>query len=237
MGNSLGCVRAPKEEYDVGSNKLPLRAQSKDFKGRRYFQRKKRKSEDLRSVISTGTLGNCADFQDDCTGNHANQEKDSPFRQASISKDVHAGPVNVLTEAAVLPLCSGSAYSPKDLSADQQTSESCRSGVEGELHGVSPTSRITPAKQEGKVLRRTVSLGAVEHKLQTPRGNDRTASEEKFSRIICESGSCRERRMTLTSCPYTEIIPAKCVSRQHKVKETIGYWLFLFRSIFCLESM
>lgn len=203
MGNTLGCVRAPKEEYNVDPSKAPLSDQSKDFKG----QRKKRKPK---SVSSTGTLGNGTDFQDDCTENQPNQEKGSPFRQPRISKDVHVGPVpvQVLTKAGTLPLSSGSAYSPKDLSADQENLESCSSVVERELRDVGQTSRIIPAKddlEEEKLLRRTVSLKAVEHGLQTLRGNDRTASEEMLSRIAC--------------CPYTETIPAKCANRQLKVKQ------------------
>lgn len=47
MGNTAcGCVRTPKEDYYVDPRKAPLtQSQHKDHQGRRYFQRKKRKSE------------------------------------------------------------------------------------------------------------------------------------------------------------------------------------------------
>lgn len=45
MGNLCGCVRGPKEEGYVDPKQAPLKPASKELKGRRYFQRKKRKSE------------------------------------------------------------------------------------------------------------------------------------------------------------------------------------------------
>ncbi|XP_078128912.1 dystonin isoform X5 [Sander vitreus] len=111
MGNICGCVRGPKEECYVDPKKAPLSLESKERKGRRYFQRKKRKSEDfqpagsLRSPGSEATEAICssAEAQDGPDGNaeESQAELDKPSevethlsRQDSISTGIYVGEIS-----------------------------------------------------------------------------------------------------------------------------------------------
>lgn len=244
MGNICGCVRGPKEECYVDPKKAPLSLDSKERKGRRYFQRKKRKSGDFQSagslrsrgseVVTTEAICSSAEPQ---TGNtkEPQAELDKPSevethlsRQESISKGVYIGEVPVLilrdpcTQATKRLV-----YRSGRFSSEQTDDDRSRSTVEGKLRCINTASRGVSAKDGLLVkkllqrqLRRAVSFGAVEHMLRTLRGNDRPGSEETFAKIICGSQAHRRRRRRAYTCSgYGEHLPApaKCISYQHEV--------------------
>lgn len=238
MGNTCGCVRGPKEEYYLDPKKAPLRPESKDLKGRRYFQRKKRKSEDLKpagslrspeseTFVTTKAIcsgGECKNDPDGNTGENQT-ELDEPSgvakplsRQDSISKGVYVGeiPVLILRDGQTRPLATRLTCRLEKFSTNQADGDRRRSSVEEKLHGVSTTSKGVPAKEGLLVkkllqrqLRRAVSFGAVEHTLRTLRGNDRPGSEETFAKIIWGSQAHRRRRRRAYTCSgYVEHAPA-----------------------------
>lgn len=241
MGNICGCVRGPKEECYVDPKKAPLNPESKQLKGRRYFQRKKRKSgefqhvESLRgpgreAVTSEATCGG-AEPRDDLDGNaeESRAEPDKPSevekplsRQESISRGVYVGevPVIILRDPSNQPLGKKFAYRLGRFSTEQADGDGSRSAVEGKLRCVNTTSRGASAKDGLLVkkllqrqLRRAVSFGAVEHMLRTLRGTDRPGSEETFAKIIWGSQAHRRRRRRAYTCSgYVERLPAPAKS-------------------------
>uniref|UniRef100_A0A3B4WAC8 Dystonin n=1 Tax=Seriola lalandi dorsalis TaxID=1841481 RepID=A0A3B4WAC8_SERLL len=237
MGNICGCVRGPKEECYVDPKKAPLNPESKEQKGRRYFQRKKRKSGEfqpagsLRSrgseAIASGDICDSAELQDGPDGSTGgNQELlDKPsevenplLRQDSISKGVYVGevPVLILRDRNNQPLGKRLAYRLGRFSTEQTDGDRSRSFVEEKLRCINTTSRGVSAKDGLLVkkllqrqLRRAVSFGAVEHMLRTLRGNDRPGSEERFAKIIWDSQAHRRRRRRAYTCSgYVEHPPA-----------------------------
>ncbi|CAI5653922.1 unnamed protein product [Oreochromis niloticus] len=238
MGNTCGCVRGPKEEYYLDPKKAPLRAESKDLKGRRYFQRKKRKSEDLKpagslrsseseTFVTTKAICSGGERKNDPDGNTGENQTeldepsgvDKPLsRQDSISKGVYVGeiPVLILRDGQTQPLATRLTCRLEKFSTNQADGDRRRSSVEEKLHGVSTTSKGVPAKDGLLVkkllqrqLRRAVSFGAVEHTLRTLRGNDRPGSEETFAKIIWGSQAHRRRRRRAYTCSgYVEHAPA-----------------------------
>lgn len=243
MGNICGCVRGPKEECYVDPKKAPLNPDSKELKGRRYFQRKKRKSEPggslripgseslTRKAICTG-----AELQDNTKGNQVEVDKTPQVevhlsRQDTISKGVYIGEIPVVVHRGGGNKLLGTKLLRRlgNVSADVDDGDIHRSSEEGRLHGISATSRSTVARDGLLVkkllrrqLRRAISFGAVEHTLRTLRGNDRPGTEEMFAKIICGSQAHRRRRRRTCSCSgYMEHIPApaKSVYAQHEVKQ------------------
>ncbi|XP_032409209.1 dystonin isoform X2 [Xiphophorus hellerii] len=250
MGNISGCVRGPKEECYVDPKKAPLSAGSKELRGRQYFQRKKRKSEDLKpngasrsspgEFIGSSTVCNSSELQDDSEDNSKrnqteisklSQVENQLTRQGSLSKGVYIGevPVIVLRGDGNPPLDTRMACRLESLSTDIGNNHSCRNAVEGKHHGVSANPKNVSAKDGLLVkkllqrqLRRAVSFGAVEHVLQTLKGNDIPGSEEMFAKIICGSQEHRRRRHRTYTWPgYIKPAPApaKSVSTQRKISD------------------
>lgn len=228
MGNVCGCVRGPKEECYVDPRKAPLNPDSKELKGRRYFQRKKRKSEGFQPAGSLRASGSeavtseaiCSSAEprhgpDGNTGaSRAELDKPSEVethlsRQESISRSVYVGevPVLILRDPCNQSVRKRLAYRPGRFTAEQTDADRSISTVEAKLHGINTTSRGAPAKEGLLVkrllqrqLRRAVSFGAVEHMLRTLRGNDRPGSEETFAKIIWDSQAHRRRRRRAYTC-------------------------------------
>lgn len=218
MGNVCGCVRGPKEECYVDPSKAPLSPDTKELRGRRYFQRKKkRKSEDFQPTESLRSRGG-ESLQDEDTSRGTEprcgpdqgpdrEPEDSQDRVEtapeveeatrasldSISKGVYVGEVQVKRRAPLgqrLVLQSGR-------SSSQHTTTQAR------IHGITRTSRDVASKDSllgrkllQKQLRRVVTFGAVEHTLRTLRGDDRLV--ESLPRIIWSSQVHRRRRLAHT---------------------------------------
>ncbi|KAK5853912.1 hypothetical protein PBY51_015028 [Eleginops maclovinus] len=247
MGNICGCVRGPKEECYVDPKKAPLSLESKELKGRRYFQRKKRKSGDFQTAGSLRGLrrGEAVATEDNRGSAEpkgvpvANPEesqaglgtttelKKHVSRQDSISTGVYVGEVPVLVfRDPSNQTTKRLAYRPGRFFTDDERS---RSSVEGKLHCTKSTPGSASAKDGLLVkrllqrqLRRAVSFGAVEHMLKTLRGNDRPGSEETFAKIICGSQAHRRRRRRAHTCSgYVDHLPApaKYISNQHEISE------------------
>lgn len=237
MGNICGCVRSPKEECYVDPKKAPLNPESKELKGRRYFQRKKRKSQDFKPVGSLGgpvseaitnkVICSGAEPHDGPDGNtkESQAELDEPSqvekhlsRQESISRGVYVGevPVLILRDPCNQPLGKRLPYRLGRFSMEQTAGDRSKSSVEGKLRCINTASRGASAKDGLLVkkllqrqLRRAVSFGAVEHMLWTLRGNDRPGSEETFAKIIWGSQAHRRRRRRAYTCSgYVERLPA-----------------------------
>ncbi|TKS85462.1 Dystonin 230 kDa bullous pemphigoid antigen 230/240 kDa bullous pemphigoid antigen [Collichthys lucidus] len=237
MGNICGCVRGPKEECYVDPKKAPLRPESKELKGRRYFQRKKRKSEDFQpdgsfrspgsEAVTSAAICSSTRPQDGADGNmersHVELNKPSEgethlSRQNSISRGVYVGevPVLVFRDACNQPVVKRLAYRSGRFSAVHTDVDRSRSTVEGKLRGINTTPRGASAKDGlflkkllQRQLRRAVSFGAVEHMLRTLRGNDRPGSEDMFAKIILDSQAHRKRRRRAYTCSgYMQSLPA-----------------------------
>lgn len=247
MGNICGCVRGPKEEYYVDPKKAPMSPESKEVKGRRYFQRKKRKSEEfhpaesLRSEVnaSVGICGS-AELQDnpdeDTEENHAGLDKPLEVekhlsRQGSISRGVYVGevPVFLFSNPPNQSLGKKLACKFRRFPTDHVEGDTSRSDIDARFRCINSTSGGVSAKDGLLVkkllqrqLRRAVSFGAVEHMLRTLRGNDRPGSEETFAKIIWDSQAHRRRRRRAYTCSgYVERLPApaKCIPTQHEVNK------------------
>lgn len=237
MGNICGCVRGPKEECYVDPKKAPLRPESKELKGRRYFQRKKRKSEDSQpggsfrspgsEAVTSAAICSSTRPQDGVDGNmersHVELNKPSEgethlSRQNSISRGVYVGevPVLVFRDACNQTVVKRLAYRLGRFSAVHTDVDRSRSTVEGKLRGINTTPRGASAKDGlflkkllQRQLRRAVSFGAVEHMLRTLRGNDRPGSEDMFAKIILDSQAHRKRRRRAYTCSgYMQSLPA-----------------------------
>ncbi|XP_031697496.1 dystonin isoform X11 [Anarrhichthys ocellatus] len=237
MGNICGCVRGPKEECYVDPKKAPLSLESKEHKGRRYFQRKKRKSGAFRpadgplrspgcEAIATDSICSSAEPQCGPDGNAEESQaelgkpsevKKHLSRQDSLSTGVYVGEVPVLI---LRDPCNQSskrlAHRLGRFSTEQTKDSRSRSTVGGKLRCINTTSRGASAKDGLLVkrllqrqLRRAVSFGAVEHMLRTLRGNDGPGSEETFAKIIWGSQAHRRRRRRAYTCSgYVEHLPA-----------------------------
>lgn len=245
MGNICGCVRGPKEECYVDPKKAPLKPDSKELKGRRYFQRKKRRSdfhveetlsvpqsEDLKSkpVCIREEPQEIPD-EDTKTAEEPVQVEKPVSRQESISRGVYVGEVPVIilrdpsnpSQSRKLPFRSGR--------TSTEQADRVRSNVAAKLRCVNTAPRGASAKDGLLVkkllqrqLRRAVSFGAVEHMLRPRRASDRHGSEETFAKIIWGSqANRRRRRRTITGSGYVDppaaaaAASAKCISGQHKV--------------------
>lgn len=239
MGNICGCVRGPKEECYVDPKKAPLKPDSKELKGRRYFQRKKRRSdfqieetlnvpqsEDLKSKPICEELQESPDEDRKAAAKPLQVEK-PVSRQESISRGVYVGEVPVIilrdpcnpSHSRKLPYRSGR-------TSTEQTDRD-RSNVAGKLRCVNAASRGASGKDGLLVkkllqrqLRRAVSFGAVEHMLRPQRANDRHGSEETFAKIIWGSqANRRRRRRTITCSGYVDppAAAAKSIYSQDKV--------------------
>lgn len=249
MGNICGCVRGPKEECYVDPKKAPLNPESTELKGRRYFQRKKRKSENFQCVgslkspgkeeFTSGATCGGAVLQDGLGSSiEENQAKlDKPSqekhlsRQDSISKGVYVGevPVLILRDTCNQPLGRRLTCRLEQFSTEETDSDRSRSRVKGQLRCISANSRGVSAKDGLLVrrllqrqLRRAVSFGAVEHMLRTLRGIDSPGSEETFAKVIWGSQVHRRRRRRAHTCSgYVEHLPApaKCISTQDEVNQ------------------
>ncbi|KAK9541668.1 hypothetical protein VZT92_001694 [Zoarces viviparus] len=237
MGNICGCVRGPKEECYVDPKKAPLSLESKEHKGRRYFQRKKRKSGAFRpadgslrspgcEAIATDSICSNAEPQGGPDGNAEESQaelgkpsevKTHLSRQDSLSTGVYVGEVPVLI---LRDPCNQSskrlAHRLGRFSTEQTEDSRSRFTVGGTLRCINTTSRGASAKDGLLVkkllqrqLRRAVSFGAVEHMLRTLRGNDGPGSEETFAKIIWGSQAHRRRRRRAYTCSgYVEHLPA-----------------------------
>lgn len=242
MGNVCGCVRGPKEDCYVDPKKAPLNPESKHFKGRRYFQRKNRKSEDFqlvdppRSPVSeTSANGDTSqtvrpqDLTDGSTG------ESRPKLERSSEVEKHLSGQASISRVGEVPV-----LIPKISSANQTLATRSKrivpvksdeegSTVEGKLHCINTTFRGIAAKDGLLVkkllrrqLRRAVSFGAVEHMLRTLGGHHRPDSEDAFAKIICGSQVHRRRRRRAYTCSgFMEPLPApaKCVSSQAEVNQ------------------
>ncbi|KAL6101743.1 dst [Pungitius sinensis] len=246
MGNTCGCVRGPKEECYVDPKKAPLSLGSKELKGRRYFQRKKRKPDALPPAgsfrrpgsgdITTKATCSNSEPQDGPNGkseeSKARLDKPSEIKQPS-SKQGTLGTAIRVVEVPALVLrnpCNqsndGFAHRLGRFSPEQTGDNRSRSAIGRQLGCIDPTSRaedgLLVKKLLQRQLRRAVSFGAVEHMLRTPRGDDRPAREETFAEIICGSQAHRRRRRrAYTSSAYVQHVagPAKCISTQNKISE------------------
>lgn len=211
MGNVCGCVRGPKEECYVDPNKAPLRPQSRELKGRRYFQRKKRKSDISQPVEPfhnprceplNDPEGNVEESQIGLDAEAHSSRQESPSRgevAVLILRDSHHRPHEKLTtKISTDGVRSGSTQDKKP----QDISTASRAAAAGE--GLS-------AKKRG----RSVSLGAVERTPQTLRVSDRSGNEDAVAKIICGSQANRTGRGRASSCSgYTQHYP---VCAHHKV--------------------
>lgn len=217
MGNVCGCVRGPKEECYIDPKKAPLTPDSKHSKGRRYFQRKKRKVEDLQTHVSPRNPGHASGAVCD-TDVQDGAERSPEERKGSLGKPVvvetcpsrrdSTGKGVSVEEEPVLVLGDPSnqhhgVRSTQRLrcSTQELKNDASRCTAEGKLRGINSLSRGLSAK-DGLIvkkllqrqLRRAVSFGAVEHMLQTLRGHDSPGCEETFAKIILDSQAHRRRR-------------------------------------------
>lgn len=247
MGNICGCVRGPKEECYVDPKKAPLKPGSKELKGRRYFQRKKRKSQDFQPGESPRGRGSePVTSEAICSGeeprhgpegiaevsqeglDRSPEAKTHLSRQGSLSKGVYVGevPVIILRDPRDKPLIEGLACRLGKFPPERTVGGGRSRSIEGKLHGIHATSRaardgLFVKKLLRRQLRRAVSFGAVEHMLRTLRGKDTSGSEDAFAKIIWDSQAHRRRRRRASICSGdVEHLPApaKCISTPHKVK-------------------
>lgn len=214
MGNVCGCVRVPKEESYVDPKKAPLRPESKELKGRRYFQRNKRKSDFLQPVErlhnpECEAVGISVEVQNDPGWN--GDEDTHLSRQENLRRRFNVGEVPVF-------MVRDSQHQPhKEMTPKTSTdSDESRSTVDKRLHDISTTSMVAPDREALLAkelmcpqLRRFASFGAVEHTLMLGYGS---RNEQTFANI----GRCQaNRRRRPSSCPgYKRNYP---VSADHKV--------------------
>lgn len=225
MGNICGCVRGPKEECYVDPKKAPLKPGSKELKGRRYFQRKKRKSVDLhlrRSEVEAfgGSNGSGR------TAGESRAALDEPAEVTARSAgwEIHSegdyhGKVPTLIQDPPAERLSSERFQSKRAPAG--------SSLDEKLHGTRTASgsardSLLARKLLQRQLRRAVSFGAVEHMLRSLRGDGTSGGEDAFAKIIWGSQAHRRRRRSASVCSsYLEHPPAsaKCNSIPRKVKK------------------
>lgn len=236
MGNICGCVRGPKEECYVDPKKAPLKPGSRELKGRRYFQRKKRKSWDLQRLEPPTLTGIVAGGDSEGPGRTAEESRGGQGEPSEVTAPsagwrIHSEGDNV-GEAPVLdpreePPAEGSAFRPGKLHAERDGGGSLEEKLHG-THAASGAARdgLLARKLLRRQLRRAVSFGAVEHTLRTLRGDGASGGEDAFAKIIWGSqarSSRRRRRRRASVCSgYLEhpAAPAKCDSTPRKVKKT-----------------
>lgn len=220
MGNVFGCVRGPKEECYVDPKKAPLGSELKDRKGRRYFQRKRRKSDISRRVEALGSPGceavasEVGSLENDPGGTeepHAGMEVGThSSSQESLSRSVCVG-------AEPGSLLRHSCHQPHKRLTQEISSDSDRSGYTvTKTHNISTTPRVAPAGEGPSA----VSFGAVEQMASTLRVNDGSANEEMFAKIIWSSqANMGRRRRASTFSGYIQhcLVAAKWASADHKV--------------------
>ena len=219
MGNNAcGCVRTPKEDYYVDPRKAPLSPSGqKEHQGRRYFQRKKRKSE----VLQHG---------DEPPSPAAGDATDEPVGAKLGSADVRGGRVG---EPRAEPRPGTTEGTPSDrgsASSDRAEVHRARASVDDEPPG-GTGGRRGGRGGEGKRdylpwhgLKRAVSLGAAE---QTLLGSTRgyggagRGSEENFSAETrqCKGRALRGRRRARSCSGYGERAQAsrQGMSANHEV--------------------
>lgn len=235
MGNVFGCVRGPKEECHVDPKKAPLRPESKELKGRRYFQRKKRKSDISGSVVPPDSPG-CEPITSEVVGVSREPQNDRQGKvesQTGIAVETHLSSQESLSgcicvgEESVL-IFRDSFHQPDKKLPSRISSDSKRSSsaVDRRLHDISTASKVAPAREGVLVkrlmvpqLRRAVSFGAAEHTLPTLRVSDGSGNEETFAEFMCgsEADGRRRRRASSFSGYIHYPVSAKCVSADHKV--------------------
>ncbi|CAB1457689.1 unnamed protein product [Pleuronectes platessa] len=184
MGNVCGCVRGPKEECYVDPKKAPLNLEPKERKGRRYFQRKKRKSGDFQpagplraagseAIKSSEAVCGSAELQNGPDGSTEDNLVKPPeveedlSRQGSISKGVFVGevPVLILRDSGDQPLGKKLAYRFGRFSSEQLD-------VEEKLRCINPASIGVSAKDGllvKKLLQRQLRRAA--HRRRRRRAN------------------------------------------------------------------
>lgn len=231
MGNICGCVRGPKEDCYVDPKKAPLNPESKELRGRRYFQRRK-KTESTRKPVGevcvTGTTSDRAQGRDGPDGATAEtlmepaEVETHQCSQDSVSAGVYVGeePLSNPPKQPLSTTCG--------LGRFPRGSDHSRSGLEEKLHGINTTSSsakdvLLVRKLLRRQLRRAVSFGAVEHVLQTLRGLDGPVDEESLAKIIWGSQPHRRRPRALSCSGYTER-RAKLISLQDEVNHN---WIFI----------
>lgn len=222
MGNICGCVRGPKEECYVDPKKAPLRPGSKKLKGRRYFQRKKRKSVDLqpRCPDAEAGGGNVSEWSRRTAGeSRAAPDELDEAKAHSVGLEIynkgnHNGKVPAFLEDPP-PVRFQFDWVPAGGSLDEK--------LRG-THAASGPARdgLLARKRLRRQLRRAVSFGAVEHMLRSLRGDAASGDEDTFTNIIWGSQARRRRRRRASVCcsGYLEYppAPAECHSIHCKVK-------------------
>lgn len=236
MGNVCGCVRGPKEECYVDPKKAPLRPESKELKGHRYFQRKKRKSDISPPVeppdspgceaVTSEVVGVSREPQNDRGGNVEECQKGMEGETHLSSKESLSG--GICAGEELVSIFRDSCHQPHKKLTSRISSDSERSSsmVDRGLQDISIASRVAPAREGVLVkrlmvpqLRRAVSFGAAEHTLPTLRVTDGTGNEETFAEFMCGSeANGRRRRRAASFSGYIHFpLSAKCVSADHKV--------------------
>lgn len=229
MGNVFGCVRGPKEECYVDPKKAPLGSELKDRKGRRYFQRKRRKLDISLAVEALDSPGceavtsEAGSLENDPGGmeeSRPGMEVETHLSsQGSLSRGVCVGeqPVSLLRH---------SCHQPHKRLTQEISSDSDRGGCTVAKTLISTTPRVAPAgdglpvKLTGPQLRRAVSFGAAEQTPSTLRVNDGSANEETFAKIIWSSQAnmgLRPRASSFSGYIQHYLVSAKCASTDHKV--------------------
>lgn len=212
MGNVCGCVRVPKEECYVDPKSAPLRRESNEPQGRRYFQRQKRKPDFSQPVESLNNLGYEAVVSEavGISGAPHGETAEEETRQESLSRGIYEGKAPVFVHR-------GSPHQPQE-EVTPETSiddDKSRSTVDKRLHDCSRTPRVAPGREAllgkermGRQLSRSASFGAVEHTLQTLGFSD----VDRFAKMMwgCQANG----RWRASSCSGHVHYP---VSADHKV--------------------
>ncbi|CAG09425.1 unnamed protein product, partial [Tetraodon nigroviridis] len=214
MGNVCGCVRVPKEECYVDPKSAPLRRESNEPQGRRYFQRQKRKPDFSQPVESLNNLGYEAVVSEavGISGAPHGETAEEETRQESLSRGIYEGKAPVFVHR-------GSPHQPQE-EVTPKTSiddDKSRSTVDKRLHDCSRTPRVAPGREAlldkermGRQLSRSASFGAVEHTLQTLGFSD----VDRFAKMMwgCQANG----RWRASSCSGHVHYP---VSADHKISE------------------
>ncbi|XP_029690730.1 dystonin isoform X9 [Takifugu rubripes] len=238
MGNVCGCVRGPKEECYVDPKKAPLRPESKELKGRRYFQRKNQRKSDIRPVeppdrpgceaVTSEVVGVSREPHNDPGGNVEESQTGMEGETHLSSKESLSGGICVGEEP--VSIFRDSCHQPHKKLTPRISSDSkwSSSAVDRRLHDISTASRVAPAREGVLVkrlmvpqLRRAVSFGAAERTLPTLRVGDASRNEETFAEFMCgsEANGRRGRRASSFSGYIHYPVSAKCVSADHKISE------------------
>lgn len=243
MGNVCGCVRGPKEECYVDPTKAPLSLESKELRGRRYFQRKKKRKlgefqrpESLQSrggesVQSKEDIPRRVELQHEAdmgiresqVGMEGAPEGETPRpRLGSINKGLYVG------EVPKVPLGNKLASQSGQISAHQTDREAILHGITKTSRSIAPKDGLLEKKLSHKQLTRAVTFGAMEHMLRTLRGdNDRSENLEQLPEIIWSTQVHKRRRVHTCSGrgslspDYLESlqVSAKCTSAQQEVNQ------------------